>query len=339
MNPATALLTCAVCGGTRLSLRTAKGSLRLPKGWKVLAERMLCPACLHRQFVLRATVVPVVGPIGMTWPEFRRLLQQVWGDATMCANWLMTECYTRDHRRMPASTMLPPMPRLYLYPAARVRWPRLDPGCVATLHQRVQTAYRAARFEVVWTCARSLPMFRYPIPLPIRRPQWALQRADNRWHCVLRLHSGGGWVTLRLRQGREMQRQMRTLAQIAAGTAHAGEASLYAVSAGASDHRTGVRPYRTRLMLKIAVWQPREEDRDRSGLWHVRTTADALLVAGTTATRVDWTLHGAHIPRLLMAAHRQRRALMEDLKAERRPRRRRTGLLERAPVSDRTPRS
>jgi hypothetical protein len=68
--------------------------------------------------VIRTIAMPIVEPIGATWPEFRSALTEAWGHVTRAANWMMTALYARDVRRQ-SEGKIPPMPRVYLYPEAR----------------------------------------------------------------------------------------------------------------------------------------------------------------------------------------------------------------------------
>jgi hypothetical protein len=47
----------------------------------------------------------------------------------------------------------------------------------------VEAKYRAKRYEVVWTCAASLPSIRYPQPYPMHNQSWsfAFDGENRRW--------------------------------------------------------------------------------------------------------------------------------------------------------------
>src|SRR5262245_8806619 len=114
--------------------------------------------------VVRAVTFPVVSPVSATWKDLRAALFAAWNATTQTSNWMMRECYARDVRRTAELTKLPKMPRLYLYPEARILFPELPSQTVAALERAVQRKYRALRFKILWTSAVSLPTFRYPTP-------------------------------------------------------------------------------------------------------------------------------------------------------------------------------
>jgi hypothetical protein len=146
-------------------------SERLPHGWKRLDEGIYCEACWRERYNLRSIALPVVEPVGAEWGTFREALKGGWTEATAAANWMMTELYARDVRRNGEEKMSR-MARVYLYPEARLRFPRLAPQTVVSIENHVQAAYLSARYELVWTCSASLPVHRYPLPLPVHNQSW-----------------------------------------------------------------------------------------------------------------------------------------------------------------------
>ena len=97
---------------------------RLPRGWKRSHGNPVCAKCWGERYILRAVVIPVVGPVDGTWEELRTDLRDAWADATALSNWLMTEYYVRDVRRS-GQVKLPPQPKTYLYPEATVMFPSI----------------------------------------------------------------------------------------------------------------------------------------------------------------------------------------------------------------------
>jgi hypothetical protein len=148
----------------------------------------------------------------------------MWRETTAAANWMMTEFYTRDVRRAPGDDKMPPMPRVYLYPEARLRFPDLPPQSISALEQSVQRKYRAARYEVIWTCGASLPKARYPQPYPIHVQSWDV-RFDDGGRPILRMRLGEGvkWWEVRLKGGSQFRRQLAGLRSMA----ERGELDVY----------------------------------------------------------------------------------------------------------------
>jgi hypothetical protein len=321
-----ATIACVLCHATRDVPMARTGAPRTPKRWKVLKGSAYCGACKHRAYMLRAVTLPVAGPEGASWPAFRAALREAWGEGTRCANWVMSELYARDVRRDAEDITLRKMPRIYLYPEARLLFPRLSPQTVASLVQQVQSAYRAHRYDLLWTGARALGTYRYPAPYPIPSQAWSLEERAGRWHVMLRL--GHQRWDLRLRGGPHMRYQAARLRQIATGEAEPGAATLYQVRVQRGSHRTGLTSADgpTRVMLKFAAWLPKTEAPDGAvGTMCVRTGSDALLsVAGH-----DWSIDATPLRNVLRAEARRRAGLAVNLKHERRhPRRRRQGLID-----------
>lgn len=114
-------IACAGCGDTKQITK------RLPSGWKHLGREYWCSKCWAGKYILRAISFPVVAPVDRTWDELRATLREMFIETTALSNWMMTELYTRDVRREPGQTKMPPMPRTYLYPEARKNAPNLPP--------------------------------------------------------------------------------------------------------------------------------------------------------------------------------------------------------------------
>jgi hypothetical protein len=323
----TSQIACVGCRATRDVPLTRLGVARTPARWKLLRGALYCPTCKTQAFALRAVTLPVVGPEGATWAELRATLRAAWADATACANWMTTELYARDVRREPEDTTLRAMPRVYLYPEARALWPALSPQTVASLELQVRRVYRAQRYELLWTRARSLATHRYPVPLPIPAQAWSLHEQDGRYVVSCRL--GDRRWRLRLRGGPHMHFHREVLAQIAAGDADVGALALYQTTTHTGDHRSGVTPQR-RLMCKLVAWLPRGPQHGRTGTMTVRTDPTRLLVATREGTGRPWVLCADQIRRALLADGHQRERLAVDLKAERRvSRRERQGMVDR----------
>jgi hypothetical protein len=317
------MVVCAGCErGREQPVSAQSGLFRIPAGWKRLQGQLWCPACKRRRFVLRAIAMPVSGPSDATWPELRAALHVAFAETTRCANWLMTELYARDRQRQPGEERLAKMRSLYLYPDARALFPALASQTLASLEQQVQAKYRAARLDLIWRHAVSLPTYRYPTPLPLPARMWDLVLHEQRWRLSARI--GDRRWSLGLRQGPGMWRQTRVLQQVAAGTVEAGEATLYEITAHRGDHRSeGTRE--RRLMVKLAVWLARREPSEARDTLIVRTSSDAFVTAHIAGQEHVWTLNADHVRRWIAEAARRHQRLREDRAHD-----------CRLPVSDRT---
>ena len=172
MSTTTLTTACGGCAASRETKPTKAGAARLPNGWKREpgSELPLCAACWGERYMLRAITLPVRGPADDDpadgWPDLREALAVQWRASTMLANWAMTQLYTADLQQaiLPAraagAAKCPPMPRVYLYPAARELAPQMPSQSVASLLQAVDRKYRARRYEVAWLCSASLPTVR-----------------------------------------------------------------------------------------------------------------------------------------------------------------------------------
>jgi hypothetical protein len=308
-------MTCCSCQ------KPAK-SERLPRGWKRLDASVYCESCWKQRYVVRSVVMPVAEPVGEAWQDFKEVLKEGWVQATSAANWMMTEFYSRDFRRKHEDKM-PPMARIYLYPEARQRFPQLAPQTVVSIEQRAQAAYRAARYEVIWTSTASLPTFRFPMPLPVHNQSWEPTIQQER--PVVRVRLGDRWWNLRLKGGPRFRRQTAQYRQIVSGQAIRGELALYRLRAHDgefTDRPNSDQTVRYTVMCKLVAWFPREkpEDRGRSeSRLQVQTAGDMLLVALNARGEIIWQYHGDHLRRWSAQYRRLLVNLADDQKAEQRP--------------------
>jgi hypothetical protein len=310
-----ALPACAGCGAS------ASTGARLPRGWKRASpSAVYCATCLAARYIHRSVTVPIAGPVtsgehAATWPTFGAALRETWTQTTAAANWIVTELYTRDIRRpldTPAAK-LPAMRPVYLYPAARERFPGISPINLTSLLQQVERTYREQRYELLWTGTRSLAVHRYPVPAPLHRTAWRLHPADpgNGW-TVVDVRLGDRWWGLRLRGGKDFARQTRQIAQLESGAAIPGAGALLAIPARPGDHRhaEGGR----RVVIKLVGWFP-VQTRALTGRDLVVTTAasDLLLVRVRETARPDLTgslvhtIHGDALRRTIRAYETRRR--------------------------------
>jgi hypothetical protein len=264
----------------------------------------------------------VVEPVGEDWTVFREAVKDGWAEATAAANWMMTELYGRDVRRNGEQKM-PRMPRAYLYPEARLRFPKLASQTVVSIENRVQAAYRAARYEVVWTCAASLPVYRYPLPLPVHNQSWEATTIADR--PVVRVRLGDRRWNLRLKGGPRLKRQTEAYRQIVSGEAVRGELALYRIRAHhgkLTGRPNGDQQVKYTVICKMVAWLPRARSsgaHQPGGSLRVSTAGNALLVALDARDEHIWRYHGDHLRRRI-AEHRNRLArLADDQNTERWP--------------------
>jgi len=281
---------------------------RLPHAWKRLGEAIYCEKCWRERYCLRSIALPVVEPVGEDWAAFREALKDGWTEATAAANWMMTELYARDARRNGEQKM-PRMARVYLYPEARLRFPGLASQSVVSIENHVQAAYRSARYELVWTCSASLPVHRYPLPLPVHNQSWEASTITDR--PVVRVRLGDRWWNLRLKGGPRFKPQTEAYRQMVSGEAVRGELALYRIRA--HDGKLASRPngdqkVKYTVMCKMVAWLPRASSISSHPVadrLKVLTAGDALLVALNDREERVWRYHGDHVRRWV-AEHRNR---------------------------------
>ena len=291
-------LICSNCGVSHKDL-----GKRLPRGWKRQSEFIYCAACWSSLYLIRAIALPVASPLDCGWKELRATLHGMWAATTQASNWLLTELYARDVRRGDEARM-PAMPKLYLYPEARQRFPTLPPGTLAALEQKVKRNYRAVRYDTIWTCAASLATYRYPAPFPVPNQCWSIDEEGTA--PVVSVRIGDQRVRLRLKSGARYRRQLDSVSKIIAGEAVRGELTIYQ---RADD-----------TMCKIVAWLPRPTlPEGPSGVLTVRTSNHAIVVAFNARDERIWTYNGDQIRRWHAEHRAQLQRWAEDTKAEHRP--------------------
>jgi hypothetical protein len=291
-------LMCRRCGVSRDDL-----GKRLPRGWKRQSEFVYCATCWNSLYLLRAITVPVASPLDCGWKELRAMLHEMWVASTQASNWLITELYARDVRRGD-QTQMPPMPKVYLYPEARERFPALPPRAIAALIQKVGRTYRAKRYETIWTCAASLPTYRYPAPFSTPSQAWSIQEEGTA--PVVSVRIGSRDVRLRLKSGARYSRQMDSVSKIVSGEAFQSELSIYQRS--------------NNIVCKFLAWLPRATVQEhRSRVLTVQTSTHALIVAFTVEDEQIWTYNGDQLRRWQAEHRAQLQRWAEDSKAEHQP--------------------
>jgi hypothetical protein len=308
---------CLGCAAEHQGRATKSGAMRLPHGWKTIAEGALCAGCLRSRYLRRAATIPIAGPDEGTWAELTAALRAQFVETTRAANWIVRELYVRDVRRTPADVKLGPMPRVYLYPEARVLFPSIAPINLTALITAIERTYRRQRYELIWTGARQLATYRYPTPIPVNEQAWSIDRSEaGLWRVRVRL--GDRWWTLRLRGGRDFAIHLQRLEQLRTGAALRGALSLRQVDAQTGDHRSGPTA-RRRLLLTVAGWFPRAQGTSSSPItMHVITEGSSLLVARLAGRGEVLRLHADDLRQRIAGYEVQRQRVMETLSVARR---------------------
>lgn len=296
-------IVCSRCAKERGTRAAKTGDhLKLPLGWKRKNEDPVCRECWNKAYLLRALTFPVAEPLSGTWKELEADLKAMWVQSTAASNWMMTECYARDVRRAGGETKMPPMPRLYLYPEARAKFPNLPPQSVVSIEQAVQRKYRSNRYKVLWTGGASLPSARYPQPFPQHNQTWSFA-FDGEGRPVASVRIGEKRWELRLKGGARYVRQTAGLKKMA----ERGELALYKAHDGT-------------ILCKLVGWIERPAQRDGlTGTLYVRTAADRLLIAVDQKDERIWTENCDHLKRWIAEHNGSLQRLAEDQKAEQRP--------------------
>lgn len=277
---------------------------RLPRGWKRSGNDIFCKKCWRGGNVLRAVSVPIAQPLDCSWEDLRKVLREMWIQTTQASNWIVTELYARDVRRG-NQVRMPPMPKAYLYPALRERFPLLPCQTVASLEQATQAKYRAVRYKIIWTAEAVLPTFRFPVPFPMPNQSWHVAIEDGKPIASFRI--GDQRLRLRLKSGPQFRRQFQAIGAIAAGRAVKGEAAIYERG--------------TALMAKLVAWLPREKATGvaTQGVLGIRTEANVLLIATNTKDEMLWRYNGDHLRRWAAEHRAQLQRWADDSKYENRP--------------------
>jgi hypothetical protein len=273
---------------------------------------------------------------GGTWDEFQKMLHELWRCSTEASNWAM-QYYARTDNLGEAGATLPPCPKLYAYPHLSAHFPGLSSGVCATIGRNTERDYRRHRAQF-WRGGRSLPLYRYPAPYPLRKQDWkpCLVHGERPGVCFSTGSKKGGGTrrwTLVLSGGPGFSRQLAQFRQIVAGTAAPCDLAIYRQRAG-ETHRNqtsgkapgGASKVQYRVMLKIVAKFPVAERGPADGTLVLKTDPAALWVACHDGRVVSpWVLNADDARQWLArmrdahadhAARLQRMA--QDLKTERR---------------------
>ena len=263
---------------------------------------------------------PDRGPRGERLDGASRALDACWSSATALANWAVMELAKADIVRVPEmGERMPPMPRVYLYPEARRRFPTLDSKSLAAILNDAESRYRKSRLASIWLNRDRLPRYQYPVPYPVKSEAWTVEQRPG-GESLLRVRLAGESWTLKLRGGHQFRRQLAMLAQLSSGAACPCEAALYRARAGGSHHATssdrkagGGGRTLLNVMAKLVLWLPRPLPKAaKSGALFVRTEPHALLSAFDADGKRIASFFADHVPRHV-AEHRR---ALQRLKAD-----------------------
>lgn len=187
----------------------------------------------------------------------------------------------------------------------------ISAGSVSDICQRVRSRYLHDRWGVQVAMKQSVPTFRRPLPLSIRRQDWQSKDAPNN---VFTAFDGDREIYLARFGIAGMKGENRPVIRFLCKTGR--DAALLAKIA------SGEYPARTLEILppgwerkggmraKIVYERPAAEPREANGVFKVATARDALLVAGDFKWNASWLKHK------IKAYERDRRERSEDLKHE-----------------------
>jgi len=299
----TSQIACSRCGLEHIA-KPGKSGPKLPRGWKRKQNEVFCGNCWSEKYILRALTFPVAEIVsGGSWNDLRTELKQMWERSTALSNWAMTELYARDVRRNGLDRM-PPMSPVYLYPAARQRFSSLPSQSAVSILQAVDRKYRALRYDVIWTAAKTLPSMRYPQPYPLQNRSWSL-RFDDGNRPIVSARIGDTRWELRLKGGFRYRRQIAGLKRME----EQGELALLKSGDGT-------------IFVKVVGWLKRP---DRTGPLSeentliVRTGKDHLLSALDVEGNRIWIENCDHLPKTIAAQKRRMQRYAQDRKAEQGP--------------------
>lgn len=307
----------------------------MPAGWKrhPTTAAVYCGLCWSARYVLRAVTLPIAGPVSCEWPELRAMLKASWIATTAASNWTVRQLCLGDPGQIDGKLAKMPQVRpddQSLYLGVTARWPdELDSRTAAALVRQVESKYRKLRFDLS-LCRISLPTHRYPVPIPIHNNTWRVTE-DPGGAMLLDMPLGRKRrVTVRLRGGQDFRRQIGALRRMIAGEVIQGELSIFRISANRTDNRNGDTPA-TRVMAKMVGWFPREVQAARKPdtMVGLHTGGDAFLTLLDANEKRIFRWNADHLRRGIVAHDDQLQRLREDLKAERRLKRDRAGIVQR----------
>lgn len=318
---------CSVCSREQEVKPTKKGEARLPPGWKRHVEDSIyCRDCWSKSFVLRAVTIPVATVIeGGEWFQFLDACAAGWRSATHVANWAVFEIARNETTRTADMERMPPYPKMYLYPGARKVAPDLDPSSTVALLHAVEGKYRKERLATIWHRKKQLPIYKYPIPIPLHNQAWEAIAENGDRPCISMRFGGQRW-TIAL-QTHNSKRQLGKWRQICERKAVKGELAIIGQEVTKSDHKqngerreaNGGRRKTIRVMAKMVAWFPREARAEKGGeTLYLRTDGESFLIYHVGLKGEVKHIKAEHIKRWEAKHARHLRAMAHDLKFEKR---------------------
>lgn len=296
-------MTCSGCSAEK------DAGARLPRRWKRIGSSVLCGVCVEARYVLRAVTAPVASVDD--WPAFRAALKEAWRLSTRASNLVMTELFRADQPAIDAAReagdKMPRFTPLYLYPLIRARFPEIDSRSATALIQYVTAKYMATRRNVCWTCAASLPNFRYPTSMPVSAQALKVY-FDDADRPMVSIRLGEAQWELRLRGGPKFARQRIQLRELANSPDLMGAGSVYQGGPLGRD-----------VMVKVAGRFAKRVGAGREGVLRVHSMAGSMIQAVNVKDAKLWTFHGDELKRLVLERRRRVQRLADDAKFERQP--------------------
>lgn len=324
-------IQCSECDAAKETKLTPAGRPRIPNGWKRDGEAVYCSKCWQKKYVLRAVIVPLVGPENPAdWPRLREAMYDVKCHTASLANWAINELAKADVARTPDMERLPKLESPYLYGLATERYPvwgwwEGQRQAANAILRASEKKYADCRYDVIWRNAAAWPVFRYGLPFPLDADAWALERVGQR--IVLCVTLGGTRWRLVLRGGPEMRYWMPPINQLMSGEAIRIESQIYERTVEASAGQNGRdeanpgggRKKQKRLFAKLVGWFPRPAVVERQEkVLHVRTGKDVFWSATIEGEEYAWVLHAEHIKRRVCEYMVGLGKISEDTKFEKR---------------------
>lgn len=328
--------SCSQCSKAQEAKESSPGKIRAPKGWVRTGtgdDTLVCAKCWGTRYATRTISVPVSGPVGLEWPDLRKLWRQASQDARVLANWAYRHLVSIEPPKTPEGK-LGKYPKVYLYGNATASgpgWGTLGAAVGSQVLRQVEADYRADRYEMYVLGTRSTRCYGRGIPIHVAAQGIRLTEEEGRIYVSLPV--GGQRVQLRLSGSHRHRRQVMRLRRLIAQPLLIGSAKLYerkkpggeATDGQQGRENGGGARYKTELIVGISGEEERRGADNREGTLHVRTDKDSLLIALTPDGDKVWYYHADHVKRLLMMHDRhlgRLQRMSDDRKMERRrPRR------------------
>ena len=323
-NPPSPQIVCVVTGKSVETTFNADGTTKLPRGWKRHEGQTYSPQGWRQQYVPRSMRLPIASVVLESatedreggWKAFWAALRSAWGDATRYANLCLSHFAAKDFAvplvKAPDGKLSLPKIEQEMQNAWRREvyalhhdFPAIDATTAAAIALECWNTWKKWRWDVRITGKRSLPTFRFPLPLP-------MPAQGIRWS----IDAGNGWTTMRIRVNGQA-----FLCRLSAS--HKYNWAAQTVRQAIAESRTGEVSMLLRdnqPWVAISVNVPK---RPRGMLDPDRTLAvkmgggDLFRAVVADAERV-WTLHADDFLPRVSRWDEQRQRISDDRKFERR---------------------